>query len=118
MLDLKAPYDAVNAADAAVKAQAEVIASLLAEGNDESTTQALALQDTLDSLQADYDRKLALYQSIVKANQPSDVAKLFVPATELPSEDESPKVMKRSDWMALDFSARESFIKGGGKLED
>ena len=34
MLDLKGPYDAVNAADAALKAQAAEIAALFEQGTD------------------------------------------------------------------------------------
>ena len=120
MLDLKGPYDAVNAADAKLKAQAEIIASLLAEGTDEATAQALALQDSLDTLQADYDRKLGLYQSMVKANAPSDVAKLFVPASPTTSEEEEkPKnVMKLAEFQNLTPSERMRFVKAGGTCED
>jgi len=119
MLDLKSPYDAVNAADAALKAKAQEITALLDQGTDEATLQALALQEPLDSLQADYDQKLALYQSMVKANAPSDVAKLFVPASPTTPEEENPKdVMKLQEFQNLSPSDRMKYIKGGGKVED
>lgn len=115
MIDFKTPLDAVNAADAALKAKAAEIASM---GADELTANAEALQNSLDALQADYDQKLALYQSLVKATAPSDVSKLFVPATPTATEEDKPKVMKRADFDALSHADRASYIKGGGKLED
>lgn len=57
MIDFKTPLDAVNAADAALKAKAAEIAGM---GTDELTANAEALQKSLDDLQADYDKKLAL----------------------------------------------------------
>jgi len=121
MLDLKGPYDAVNAADAALKAQAAEIAALFEQGTDEATQQALALQEPLETLQAAYDHKLGMYNSLVKANAPSDVAKNFVPVSQTPAtpEAEEPKgVMKRADWNALSPIDRAAFLQGGGKLED
>ena len=118
MLDLKGPYDAVNAADAALKAKAQEMAALLEQGTDEATHQALALQESLDTLQADYDKKLGMYQSIVKANAPSDIAKLFVPASTTTSEEEKPKdVMTLAEYNALAPSERLAFAKRGGKLQ-
>ena len=35
-----------------------------------------------------------------------------------PEATESPKVMKRSEWQALDANARAAYLKNGGKLED
>lgn len=119
MLDLKGPYDLVEAARVAYESKAAEIADLLNQGTDEATAQALALQDSLDTLQADYESKKSLYAKLVQANQPSNVTALFVPASPTATEsDEKPKVMKRSDWDALDFAGRAAFIQGGGKLED
>lgn len=119
MIDLKGPYDMVNAAEAAWKKQAAEIADLLAVGTDEATTQALALQETLDTLQADYQGKKALYEKLVSANQPSDLAAMFVPAASpAASEEDKPKAMKRADFDALSHADRAAYIKGGGKLED
>lgn len=118
MLDLKGPYDLVEAARVAYENKAAEIADLLNLGTDEATTQALALQEPLDTLQADYETKKALYEKLVKANQPSNVATLFVPASPAATADEKPTVMKRSEWDALDYAGRAAFIKGGGKLED
>lgn len=120
MLDLKGPLDVLNAARTKYERQAAEIAELLSAGTEEATHDALALQSTLDELQADYEAKQALYERLVKANTPSDVAKLFVPASPTsPEADEAKKdVMKRNEWNALTPKARASFIKGGGKLQD
>lgn len=120
MLDLKAALDMLMAADAKLKTQAAEIAELLNAGTEEATQNALALQSKLDELQADYDAKKSLYDRLVKANAPSDVAKLFVPASPTsPEADEAKKdVMKRSEWEQLTPTARQDFIRTGGKVED
>lgn len=121
MLNLKGPYDVVNAAETAWKQKAAEIAALLEQGTDEATQQALALQEPLDKLQADYEEKLKLYEALVKANAPSDVAKNFVPVSPTPTtpDAEAPKgVMKRADWNALSPVDRAAFFQGGGTLED
>lgn len=122
MLDFKSAYDAVNSADAALKAKASEIAALLDQGTDEATNQALALQESLDTLQADYNKKLGLYQSLVKANAPSDVASLFVPASstepDANAKSEKPKdVMSLSEYNAMPPQDRLAFAKRGGKLQ-
>lgn len=119
-VDLKGPYDMVIAAQNAYQAKAAEIAELLNQGTDEAVTQALALQQPLDELQADLDEKKALYQKLVKANQPSDVAALFVPANEpTPEEEDKPKdVMSLSEYKALSPKERLAFAKAGGKLTE
>lgn len=120
MLDLKAALDMVVAADAALKTQAAEIAELLKAETEEATQNALALQSKLDELQADYDAKKSMYDRLVKANAPSDVAKLFVPASPTsPEADEAKKdVMTRAEFEKLDPPARLAFAKRGGKLEE
>ena len=121
MLDLKVSQDAVFAADAALKAKAAEIAGLLEMGTEEATQQALALQESLDKLQTNYDASLKLYDGLKKANSPSDVAQNFVPVsnTSPTPEAEKPKgVMKRVEFEALKPNARLAFSKAGGKLED
>lgn len=120
MLDLKGPIDMLMAADAALKTKAAEIAALLSQGTEEATQQALALQGSLDALQADYAAKKDLYEKLVKASSPdNDVAKLFVPASSTPSNADEAKdkgVMTRSEWKVLDASARQEFLRNNGKL--
>jgi hypothetical protein len=121
MIDLKGPYDVVNAAEAAWKQQAADISALLEQGTDEATQQALKLQEPLDTLQADYEAKLALYQSLVKANAPSDVAKNFVPVSATPATPDASapvNVMKLQEFQDMTPADRMKFVKGGGKVED
>lgn len=122
MLDLKGPIDMLMAADAALKTKAAEIAALLSQGTEEATQQALALQESLDALQADYNAKKGLYDKLVQANSPSDVAKLFVPvSTTSPDNADEAKtkgVMTRKELAALDPSARMKFMRGGGTLAD
>lgn len=122
MLDLKGALDMLMAADAALKLKAAEIADLLSKGTEEATQQALALQESLDTLQADYATKKSLYDKLVKASSPdNDVAKLFVPASPMSPEaaDESkPKgVMKLLEYNALSPKDRLAFAKSGGKLQ-
>lgn len=121
MLDLKGALDMLMEADAALKRKAAEIADLLSKGTEEATQQALALQESLDKLQADYATKKNLYDKLVKASSPdNDVAKLFVPTspTSPDNADEAkPKgVMTRKELAALDPNARMKFMRGGGKL--
>lgn len=120
MLNLKGPYDVVNAAEMAWKQKAAEIAALLEQGTDEATQQALALQESLEALQADYEAKKALYDKLVSANAPSDISKLFVPASPTPPDDnEKPKgVMKRPDFEVLNAVEKRKFVLSGGKVVD
>ncbi len=121
MLNLKGPYDVVNAAETAWKQKAAEIAALLEEDTEEATQKALALQETLDALQADYNEKKSLYDKLVAANAPSDTNKLFVPASPTtPDADEGqPKgVMKLSEYNAMSPKERLAYAKSGGKLQE
>jgi hypothetical protein len=122
MLDLKGPLDAVQAADAALKSKAAEISALMLQGTPEATQQALALQETLDSLQADYDAKKGLYDKLVALNSPSNVANLFVPTSSTPSDqslaDASKNVMTLAEYNALPPRDRLAFAKRkGSKLQ-
>lgn len=119
MLDLKSALDMLMAADAALKTQAAEIAKLLEQGTEDATQQALALQSKLDELQADYEAKKALYDRLVKANTPSDVAKLFVPASPTsPEADKKPEdVMTLAEFNALTPRERLAFAKRDGKID-
>lgn len=123
MLDLKGPQDVMNAAKDAWLRKAAEINSLLSQGTEDATQQALALQESLDKLQADYQTKKALYDKLVQANSPgNDVAKLFVPAsTTSPdnAEEAKPKgVMTRKEFFALTPAAQKKFALSGGKVKD
>lgn len=121
MLDLKAALDMLMAADAKLKKQASDIADLLTQGTEEATQNALALQSKLDELQADYEAKQALYDRLVKANAPSDVAKLFVPTSSTSpdnAEEAKPKnVMTLAEYNKLSPADRLAFAQSGGKLQ-
>lgn len=121
MLDLKGPYDVVNAARAAYESKAAEIAALLGQGTEEATQQALALQETLDKLQADHQEKKSLYEKLVQANSPDNVAKLFVPAnspTPAEAKPEGVGTMTLVDYNKLSPKDRLAFAKAGGKLTE
>lgn len=122
MLDLKGPLDVMNAAKDAWLKKAAEINSLLSQGTEEATQQALALQESLDQLQADYGTKKALYDKLVQANSPgNDVAKLFVPASPTSqdnAEEAKPKnVMSLTEYKKLSPADRLAFAQSGGKLQ-
>lgn len=119
-IDLKGPYDMVEAARVAYEQKASEIAALLNDGTEENVTKALALQESLDQLQADYEGKKALYAKLVQANQPSDVASLFVPVSKTTpeAEEDQPKnVMSLAEYNAMSPRERLAFAKRGGKLQ-
>ena len=118
MIDLKGPYDILNKAREARDQKAAEISALLDEGTDEAIAKALALQESLDTLQADMDQKKALYDKLVNVNAPSDVAKLFVPASIAALDDKTPKVMKRRDVFALSPAEQKKFALNHGVVED
>jgi len=122
-IDLKGPYDMVEAARVAYEIKAAEIAELLKDGtNEENVNQALALQESLDQLQANYESKKALYAKLVQANTPSDVASLFVPVSETAPEadakDQRKSVMSIAEFRALSPKERLAFAKAGGKIEE
>ena len=121
MLDLKGALDMLMAADAALKTKAAEIADLLSQGTEEATQQALALQEPLDKLQADYEAKTSMYDRLVKANAPSDVERLFVPASPTSPEanEVKPKdVMTLAEFNTMSPRNRLAFAKRGGKIEE
>ena len=119
MLNLKGAYDLQNAAETAWKQQAADIAALLDEGTEEATQKALALQESLDKAEADYQSKKTLYDKLVSANAPSTVNQLFVPAsTTDPKGADAPKdVMTLAEYNALSPKDRLAFANRGGKLQ-
>jgi hypothetical protein len=117
MLDLKGPLDVMNAAEAAWKKQAAEIANLLSLGTDEATQQALALQSTLDTLQADYEAKKDIYTRLVQVNAPSDVAKLFIPSdSDTSQKSATAKSMSLAEYNNLPPKERLAFAKSGGEI--
>jgi hypothetical protein len=121
MLDLKPYFDAVNTANEEVQRIAAEIDAAFQLGTDEGKTQALALRPALDEAQSKADEAMKLYDSLKKANQPSNLAAAFVPVSQTPTtpDDEQPKgVMKRKDFLALNSADREAHIRGGGTIED
>ena len=121
-IDLKAPLDAVTKAREERDQVASNVAAWIAEksGTGEMTVEALALQnESLDKAEQKYGDLLATYQKLVKTNQPSDVANLFVPANQTTSEEDKPKdVMTRKEFGALTPQERLDFAKRGGKLTE
>ena len=124
-IDLKGPLDAVNAARDTRDQTAARVAAWLAEkqGTEEMTMEALALQnESLDNAEQTYESLLATYDKLVKANQPSDTAKLFVPATSTTSDpDAQPapqNVMTLAEFNALTPHERLAFAKRGGKVQE
>lgn len=121
MLNLKGPYDVVVAADTAWKNQAAQIASLLEQGTEEATQQALALQESLDKAEANYKEKKSLYEKLVSANAPSDVNQLFVPASETPADPEAAKptdTLTLAEFNKLSPQDRLAFAKRNGKISE
>lgn len=120
MLNLKGPYDVQAAAEQAMQLKAAEISALLDQGTDEATQQALALQNSLEDLQADYKAKNALYNKLVEVNSPDNVAKLFVPASQTPTTPDAEKpagVMKLAEFHKQSPKERMQFVKAGGKIE-
>lgn len=120
-IDLKGPYDMVEASRKAYEQKASEIATLLNEGTDEQVTQALALQESLDTLQADLKNKEALYAKLVAANTPSDVTSMFVPVskTEPEGEDEKPNgKVTLAEYHEMSPTERLEFAKAGGRIEE
>jgi hypothetical protein len=120
MLDLKPYFDAVNTANEEVQRVAAQIDAAFQPGTDEGKAQALALRPALDEAQSKADEAVKLYESLKKANQPSDM-KAFVPVSPTPTtpDPEQPKgVMKRADFKALSSADREAHIRGGGTVVD
>lgn len=121
MLDLKPYYDAVNAADAKVQEIASEIDAYFREGSDESKVKALELRPALDEAQNKYAEAVSFYEAMQMANRPNDLAKNFVPVSNIPLEQpegHQPTVIKRQEYDRMGLLERARFIRSGGKLED
>lgn len=121
MIDLKASFDAVNAAQAHLQQKASQINDMLGQGTDEASAQALEMRPELDAAQAAYDQALDMYQALQMVNRPNDIARNFVPVTTDGSpggEGEQPTTIKRDAYNKLNLVDRAKFVQSGGKIED
>ena len=123
MPNLKPYYDAALAADAEVKRILNEMDAAFNEGTDEGKEKALALRPTLDEAKTKAEEANKLYASMRDASLVNDsMAALFTtppdPAANDDQKDESPKVMKLSDFQTLIPKDRLAFVKAGGKIED
>jgi len=122
MLNFKSLYDSVVKAEAAWKEKAAEIHALTELGTDEAIEQALALQESLDIAEADYNKLNVFYQKVSRVNAPSSVAQLFVPASPTSatqSEEEKPKdVMTLKEYNDLHPKDRLAFAKAGGRIQN
>jgi len=122
MPNLKPYYDAALAADAKVKQILSEMDTAFNEGTDEGKKKALDLRPALEEAKTKAEEANKLYASMRDASLVNDSsAALFTtppdPAND-PKKDESPKVMKLSDFRALTPKARLAFSKAGGAVED
>jgi len=121
MVDLKPYFDAVNAAEAEVQRIANDLDALFRQGTEESKAQALALRPALDAAQSKHAEAVSLYEAIQKANRPNDIAKNFVPISNIPPDQaggRQPAVIQRQEYDRMSLVDRARYIKSGGVLED
>lgn len=119
MLDLKPYLDAANAADQEVKRIAGEIDAHFQEGTDEGKAQALALRPALDEAQNKANEAAAMYESLKRAAQPSNLAD-FVPVSQTPpTPDADPAgVMTRHEFEALNPIEQRRYALSGGRVTD
>ena len=123
MPNLKPYYDAALKADEEVKRILNEMDAAFNEGTDEGQTKALELRPMLDGAKVKAEEANKLYASMRDASLVNDsMAALFTtppdPAANDDQKDESPKVMKLSDFQTLIPKDRLAFVKAGGKIED
>lgn len=121
MSDLKTFLDAANAASDKVKAIKNEIETAFALNTDEGTNQALALRPKLEEAVAKANAADALYRTMRDASMLNvNEAPKFTPkSNDDPDKEKSKsKVMKRSEFDALDHPQRYQFMAAGGKTVD
>lgn len=122
MSDLKLLYDRVLTAQGKVETVKNQINDALALGTPENEEQALGMESTLDEAITEESKWHALYDKAVNATKNAGTLKHFVPAIaeEIPAEGDPTegKIKSRADFDALNYVAREEFIKAGGKVTD
>jgi hypothetical protein len=122
MPNLKPYYDAALAADAKVKQILSEMDTAFNEGTDEGKQKALDLRPALEEAKTKAEEANKLYASMRDASLINDSSAALFTTPPDPAgndqKDESPKVMKRSDYQALTPKARLVFSKAGGRLED
>lgn len=122
MTDLKPYYDRVLNAQAAVQAVVNKIDAAMKLGTPEGEDQALALEAELDAATAAAESAQKFYNKLLNATKTSNVVQNFVPITETPNDPDADKkddkVMKLSEFQALDPKVRLAFVQANGIVED
>jgi hypothetical protein len=121
MPNLKPYYDAAFKADEEVKRILAEMDTLFNDGTEEGKQKALQLRPALDEAQAEAKEANQLYTSMRDASLVNDsMASLFTTPADPASQarDESPKIMKLSEFHALSPRERLAFAKSGGALEE
>jgi hypothetical protein len=122
MTDLKPYYDRVLNAQAAVQAVVNKIDAAMKLGTPEGEDQALALEAELDAATVAAESAQKFYNKLLNATKTSNVVQNFVPITETPNDPDADKkddkVMKLSEFQALDPKVRFAFIQANGVVED
>ena len=122
MSDIKTLYDKVLTAQADIETVRNQINDALALGTPEGDEGALALEPKLDESIANEKKWHALYDKLASANESKGTLKHFIPvqAEDIPAEGETqdPKVINRAEFDKLDVSAKNAFVRGGGKVTD
>jgi len=122
MPNLKPYYDAALKADEDVKRILAEMDAAFTEGTEEGKKKALELRPALDEAKTKAEEANKLYASMRDASLINDsMASLFTtppdPAAN-DQKDDSPKVMKLSDFQALKPKDRLAFSKSGGMVQD
>lgn len=118
-MNLKAFYDAAQAASAEVLQVANEIETAFSLGTDAGTEQALSLKATLDEAEAKASAANELYISMRKAGSTGDAAAKFVPVSGAEQAQTAKKVITRAQYEAMDHPSRYQFLmKDGGMVVD
>jgi hypothetical protein len=123
MPNLKPYYDAALAADAEVKRILSDMDTHFNDGTEDGKNKALELRPALDEAKIKAEQANTLYVSMRDASLVNDnTAALFSapadPAATPDPKGEGAKVMKLSEFQALDPKVRFAYIKAGGVIED
>ncbi len=122
MPNLKPYYDAALSADTEVRRVLNEMDTCFTDGTEDGRKKALDLRPALDDAKIKAEQANTLYVSMRDASLINDnMATLFSSPSDPAAPDQQgddPKVMKLSEFQALDPKVRFAYIKAGGVVED
>lgn len=117
-INLKAYFDAAQAANEDVLKIADEIDGKFSEGTAEAVESAMSRRGELEAAQAKAGEAVKLYEAMKAAAQTGEAsaAAKFVPVDESAKVQDEKKTVTRAEYEAMAYDERHAFFKAGGQI--